>query len=64
MKTHVRNTGVYILLLMGIVLLASCGNSRKNKTRDVQPQDSAIIIEQESVVVEVDSIVPDTTVNR
>lgn len=64
MKTHVRNAGVYILLLIGIVLLASCGHSRKNKTRDVQPQDSAIIIEQESVVVEVDSIVPDTTINR
>lgn len=61
MKANVRHGLVYMLIIGCILVLASCGRSRKNKVETRTPQDSAVIIEEESVVVEVDTLVPDST---
>ena len=34
---------------------------RENKVEVKVPQDSAIVVEEESVVIEVDTLIPDTT---
>lgn len=61
MKTNVRRGLIYMLVAGCILVLSSCGRSKKNKVEMRTPQDSALIIEQESVVVEVDTLIPDTT---
>lgn len=61
MRTQLKNVWLYIGIIAFVLILASCNNSRKARHNQLQqPQDSAVIIEEESVVVEVDSIVPDT----
>ncbi|MCX4290914.1 MAG: hypothetical protein OSJ36_03895 [Odoribacter sp.] len=61
MKTNVRRGLLYMLVVCFILALASCGRSGKNKVEVKVPQDSAIVVEEESVVIEVDTLIPDTT---
>ncbi|MDE5639643.1 MAG: hypothetical protein K2I47_07665 [Odoribacter sp.] len=61
MKTNVRRGFLYMLVMCFVLALASCGRSGKNKVKMKIPQDSAVVIEEESVVVEVDTLVPDST---
>ena len=58
MKTNVRRGLLYMLVVCFILALASSG---KNKVEVKVPQDSAIVVEEESVVIEVDTLIPDTT---
>jgi len=44
-----------------MLALASCGRSGKKKVEVKVPQDTAWVVEEESVVVEVDTLVPDST---
>lgn len=65
MKTRGSVKLVYILLAVGALSLAACGNSQKKKDQAVQkaeqPKDSVTVIETETVVIAVDSIAPDST---
>lgn len=65
MKTNTKSKLGYIAVLALILSFTACGNSNRKKVeRDRQSQDSAIIIEEESVIVTVDSIAPDTILRR
>lgn len=66
MRVNMKAKLGYIAVVVFIVALASCGNSRKSKqdSRLNSPQDSAVVIEQETVVVEIDSLAPDSLANR
>lgn len=61
MKTNVRRGLLYMLVMCFVLALASCGRSGRNKVEVKIPQDSAVVIEEESVVVEVDTLIPDST---
>lgn len=61
MKTNVRHGLLYVFAVCGMLALASCGRSGKNRVELRVLQDSAVVIEEESLVVEMDTIVPDTT---
>lgn len=60
MKTNVRRGWIYMLVVCSMLALASCGRSGKNKVEVKIPQDSAIVVEEQTVVIEVDTIIPDT----
>lgn len=62
MKVEGKSKWVFLMGIAVVTLfIASCGNSQKAKQGDnMQPQDSVTMIEEESVTVVVDSIVPDT----
>ena len=60
MRMNIKSKLGYIIIACIVLMLASCGNSnKKNVDQKTQPQDSAVIIEEESIVV-IDSIAPDT----
>ncbi len=62
MKAKVKNSLIYIGIVIFFFLFAACGNSKKSKRVEMRnPQDSAVIIEEESVVIQVDTLVPDST---
>lgn len=61
MKTNVRRGLLYMLVMCFVLALVSCGRSGRNKVEVKVPQDSAVVIEEESVVVEVDTLIPDST---
>lgn len=61
MKMNIKSKLGYIAVAALILTLASCGHSNKKRAERVaQPRDSVVVIEEESVVVAVDSIVPDS----
>lgn len=66
MKTKGNFRLTYIVIAMIALSLAACGNNRKRQTERergrVQPLDTVTVIESESVVVSVDTIVPDSMV--
>lgn len=57
---------MYTAMFAALLMMASCGNSNKRKVtgREVMEQRApqGTIIESQTVVVEVDTLVPDTTV--
>ncbi|WP_298615668.1 hypothetical protein [uncultured Odoribacter sp.] len=61
MKTNWKTKFGYIVLILLLISIASCRNSAKRNAAQMnQPQDSAVIIEQETVIIAVDSISPDS----
>ncbi|MFR2509381.1 hypothetical protein [Odoribacter laneus] len=65
MKTNWKTKFGYIVLILLFISVVSCRNSaKKQAARMNQPQDSAVIVEQETVIIAVDSISPDTMPNR
>lgn len=66
MKTKGSSIWMYTAMLAVSVLIASCGNSHKKNERAAERQateqqmPSGTVVESETIVVEVDSIVPDT----
>lgn len=63
MKTFGRIGWIYVMTVVAGLALASCGNSQKNKVRSENKalQPTGTVIEESEVVVEVDSIAPDST---
>ena len=62
MRTFGKIGWVYVATIVAGLVLASCGNSQKSKVQGKQTQQPAgAVIEESEVVVEVDSIVPDST---
>lgn len=62
MKTNIKSKLGYITVLALIMGFTACGNSNRKKIeRDKSSRDSTIVIEEESVVVTIDTITPDTT---
>lgn len=57
MKTNIKSKLGYITTLALIMSFTACGNSNRKKIE----RDSAIVIEEESVVMTIDTITPDTT---
>lgn len=65
MKTNWKTKFGYIVLILLFISVVSCRNSvKKQAARMNQPQDSAVIVEQETVIIAVDSISPDSMPNR
>ena len=65
MKTNWKTKFGYIVLILLFISVVSCRNSAKKQSAWMnQPQDSAVIVEQETVIIAVDSISPDTMPNR
>lgn len=64
MKTNIKSKGIFIAVAALILTVASCGNSRKNgqAAQTGTPQDSAVVVEEEVVTIEIDSIAPDSVV--
>ena len=65
MKTRSSLVWMFAAGVAAVVMLASCGNSQQKKVvgREVMEQrvPQTTIVESQTVVVELDSIVPDTT---
>lgn len=62
MRTFGRIGWIYMVAIVAGLVLASCGNSQKSKVQGKQTQQPAgAVIEESEVVVEVDSIAPDST---
>ncbi len=66
MKTKGSTGWVLIALVAVVCFMTSCGNSQKKKEqaktqKTEQAADSEMVMESETIVVEVDSITPDTT---
>jgi len=61
MKAKVRNSLIYIGIVIFFFLFAACGHSGKKKVEVKVPQDTAWVVEEESVVIQVDTLVPDST---
>lgn len=63
MKTFGRIGWICIMVVSVILMFASCGNSRKNEVQSGKQVQEPVgtIVEESEVVVEVDSIVPDST---
>lgn len=61
MKTNWKTKFGYIVMILLLLSVASCRNSAKRQAaRMDQPQDSAVLIEQETVIIAVDSISTDS----
>lgn len=61
MKTNAKSKLVCLAAATLMVLsFTSCGNSQKAKQQDTAPAQDSVTVVEESVVVEVDSIVPDS----
>lgn len=62
MKTNAKSKLVYLAVATLMVLsFASCGNSQKAKQQDAaMPAQDSVTVMEESVIVEVDSIIPDS----
>lgn len=67
MKTKASSVWMYTAMAVTILFMASCGNSQKKREREAerraveQQVPVGTVVESETVVVEVDSLVPDTT---
>lgn len=64
MRKSLKSKFVYIAFAALLLSIAACGNKKSNMPADskaAQPQDSVMIVEEETVVVAIDSIAPDTT---
>lgn len=66
MKTFGRIGWVYLMAVVAALALASCGNSKKNKVESGQQTQAPVgtVIQESEVVVEVDSIAPDSTATK
>lgn len=69
MRTKGCFNWTYIAIAAIAISVAACGNSQKKKERErreeakrtaIQPKDSVMIIESETMVIAVDSISPDS----
>lgn len=65
MKTKGSTVWMYTAMFAAVLMLASCGNSQKKRERaEKRAMEQQIpvgtVVESETVVVEVDSIVPDS----
>lgn len=68
MKTKSSSVWMYAAMVVVVLFMASC-NSNKKKEREERrieqrQMPAGEVVETETVVVEVDSIVPDSSVNR
>ena len=63
MKTFGRIGWICMMAVAAILMLASCGNSQKNKVQSGKQVQEPVgtVVEESEVVVEVDSITPDST---
>lgn len=66
MKTFGKIGWVYMMTVVAVLALASCGNSQKNKVQSGKQEQEPIgtVIQESEVVVEIDSITPDSTVAK
>lgn len=55
-----------MMTVVATLMFASCGNSQKNKVQSGKQAQAPVgtVIEESEVVVEVDSITPDSTVQK
>lgn len=66
MKTRGYSIWMYTAIAMAMIFMASCGNSKKREERRAEKRASeqvvpaGAVVESETVVVEVDSIVQDS----
>ena len=63
MKTFGRIGWICMVTIVAGLALASCGNSQKNKVQSGKQVQEPVgtVVEESEVVVEVDSITPDST---
>ena len=63
MKTFGRIGWICMMAVAAILMFASCGNSQKNKVQSGKQVQEPVgtVVEESEVVVEVDSITPDST---
>ena len=63
MKTFGRIGWVYMMTVVAALALASCGNSQKSKVQSGKQVQEPVgtVIQESEVIVEVDSITPDST---
>ena len=63
MKTFGRIGWICMVAVAAILMFASCGNSQKNKVQSGKQVQEPVgaVVEESEVVVEVDSITPDST---
>ena len=66
MKTFGRIGWVYMMTVVAALVLASCGNSQKSKVQSGKQVQEPVgtVIQESEVIVEVDSITPDSTVTK
>ena len=66
MKTFGRIGWVYMVTVVAALALASCGNSQKSKVQSGKQVQEPVgtVIQESEVIVEVDSITPDSTVTK
>ncbi|MCQ4875011.1 hypothetical protein [Butyricimonas paravirosa] len=66
MKTFGRIGWVYMMTVVAALALASCGNSQKSKVQSGKQVQEPVgtVIQESEVIVEVDSITPDSTVTK
>ena len=66
MKTFGRIGWVYMMTVVAALALASCGNSQKSKVQSGKQVKEPVgtVIQESEVIVEVDSITPDSTVTK
>ncbi|RHR75088.1 hypothetical protein [Odoribacter sp. AF15-53] len=66
MKTFGRIGWVYMMTIVAALALASCGNSQKSKVQSGKQVQEPVgtVIQESEVIVEVDSITPDSTVTK
>ena len=66
MKTFGRIGWVYMMTVVAALALASCGNRQKSKVQSGKQVQEPVgtVIQESEVIVEVDSITPDSTVTK
>lgn len=66
MKTFGRIGWVYMMTVVAALALASCGNSQKSKVQSGKQVQEPVgtVIQESEVIVEMDSITPDSTVTK
>lgn len=65
MRKSLKSKFVYIAFAALILSVAACGNKKTDSnmptdSKTAQPQDSVMVVEEETVVVAIDSIAPET----
>lgn len=61
MKTFGRIEWVYVMTVVAVLMFASCGNSQTKKVDSGKQEPTGVVIQESEVVVEIDSIAPDST---
>lgn len=63
METKSKSKFVCLGVMAIALFLASCGSSKKDAANQAatSPQDSVMVIQEETVVVEIDSLAPDSS---